>query len=242
MSQMNSNGPEGILLVDKPKGMTSHDVVARMRRLYKLKKVGHAGTLDPMATGLLLIMLGKATKVSQFLMSHDKTYTGTLKLGQTTDSQDAEGELMSERPVPALESIDLEGLVASFLGDQYQTPPMFSAKKVNGQALYKLARKGVSVEREPRFIHVSRFEVLDVNMPEISFLISSSKGTYIRTLAHDLGEKIGCGAHLNALRRTRVGQFSIEDAHSLASLEAASPSILRRRLIPVHQAVPSHVF
>ena len=161
-------------MVDKPKGMTSHDVVARMRRLYKLKKVGHAGTLDPMATGLLLIMLGKATKVSQFLMSHDKTYTGTLKLGQTTDSQDAEGELMSERPVPALESIDLEGLVASFLGDQYQTPPMFSAKKLNGQALYKLARKGVSVEREPRFIHVSRFDILDVNMPELSFLVSSS--------------------------------------------------------------------
>jgi tRNA pseudouridine55 synthase len=113
---------------------------------------------------------------------------------------------------------------------------------LNGQALYKLARKGVTVEREPRFIHVSRFDILDVSMPEISFLVASSKGTYIRTLAHDLGEKIGCGAHLNALRRTRVGQFSIEDAHSLAALEAASPSILRRRLIPVHQAVPSHVF
>ena len=143
MAHLNSNSPEGVLLVDKPKGMTSHDVVARVRRLYKPKKVGHAGTLDPMATGLLLIMIGKATKVSQFLMSHDKTYTGTLKLGQTTDSQDAEGELISERPVPALDSIDLEGLVASFLGDQYQTPPMFSAKKLNGQALYKLARKGV---------------------------------------------------------------------------------------------------
>ena len=136
--------------------------------------------------------------------------TGTLKLGQTTDSQDAEGELMSERPVPALESIDLEGLVASFLGDQYQTPPMFSAKKLNGQALYKLARKGVSVEREPRFIHVSRFDILDVNMPELSFLVSSSKGTYIRTLAHDLGEKIGCGAHLNALRRTRVAHLVLK--------------------------------
>lgn len=241
MSQLSSTSPEGILLVDKPKGMTSHDVVACMRRTYKLKKVGHAGTLDPMATGLLLIMLGKATKVSQFLMSHDKTYTGTLKLGQTTDSQDAEGALMSERPVPDLESFDLDALVASFLGDQYQTPPMYSAKKINGQALYKLARKGVTVEREPRFIHVSRFEILELKIPEISFVVASSKGTYIRTLAHDLGEKIGCGAHLNALRRTRVGQFNIEDAHSLEAIEAASSSSLRRMLIPVQQAVPSHV-
>ena len=241
MSQINSNSPEGILLVDKPKGMTSHDVVARMRRLYKLKKVGHAGTLDPMATGLLLIMLGKATKVSQFLMSHDKTYTGTLKLGQTTDSQDAEGELMSERPVPALESIDLEGLVASFWGDQYQTPPMFSAKKVKGVPLYKLARQGKEVEREPRFIHVSRMEISRIELPEVDFELHCSKGTYVRTVASDFGKKCDCGAHLIALRRISSGELLVDDAVTLPEIDEMDLGQLKERVLPVYRVVPAHV-
>lgn len=241
MSQAPTDLPEGILLVDKPQGLTSHDVVARMRRIFRIKKVGHAGTLDPMATGLLLIMIGKATKVSQYLMSHDKEYTGTVKLGQVTDSQDAEGEVIEEQPVPEISEVAVQELMQGFLGDQYQMPPMFSAKKVNGQPLYKLARKGQTIEREARVIHISRFEMTRIELPEISFIVNSSKGAYIRTVAHDLGEKIGCGGHLCELRRTAVGKFRIEKAHTIEELDEMSPSVLRRQLIPIYQAVPSHV-
>jgi len=240
MSQPTTDLPEGILLVDKPQGITSHDVVARMRKVFRIKKIGHAGTLDPMATGLLLIMVGKATKVSQYLMSHSKEYTGTVRLGQETDSQDAEGEIVAEKPVPALTEADVLAQIKTFLGDQYQTPPMYSAKKVNGQALYKLARQGKTVEREARVIHVSRFEMTKFDLPCISFVVASSKGAYIRTLAHDLGNKLGCGGHLCELRRTMVGKFSIENANTLEEIEEMSPSVLRRQLIPVNQAVPSH--
>lgn len=241
MSQAPTDLPEGILLVDKPQGLTSHDVVARMRRIFRIKKVGHAGTLDPMATGLLLIMIGKATKVSQYLMSHDKEYTGTVKLGQVTDSQDAEGVVTEEQAVPEISEAAVQELMKEFLGDQYQTPPMFSAKKVNGQPLYKLARKGQTIEREARVIHISRFEMTGFELPEISFVVNSSKGAYIRTVAHDLGAKIGCGGHLCALRRTAVGKFRIEKAHTIEELDEMSPSVLRRQLIPIYQAVPSHV-
>ena len=236
---MNSD-PEGILLIDKPKGITSHDVVNRVRRIFHMKKVGHAGTLDPMATGLMILLVGKATKVSQYLMSMDKEYTGTIRLGQSTDSQDAEGELVEERPVPNLTEAEILTQMKSFVGDQYQTPPMFSAKKVGGQPLYKLARKGKTIEREPRVIHISRFEMSEFKTPEISFLVACSKGTYVRTIAHDLGEKIGCGAHLNALRRTGIGSFRIEKASMLEALAEETPTVLRRHLIPILQAVPSH--
>ncbi|MGJ8651346.1 MAG: tRNA pseudouridine(55) synthase TruB [Opitutaceae bacterium] len=240
MTQPISDAPEGILLVDKPQGITSHDVVARMRKVFRIKKIGHAGTLDPMATGLLLIMVGKATKVSQYLMSHAKEYTGTVRLGQETDSQDAEGAVVAEKPVPEITEAEVLALMETFMGDQYQTPPMYSAKKVNGQALYKLARQGKTIEREARVIHVSRFEMTNFALPEISFVVGSSKGTYIRTLAHDLANKIGCGGHLCALRRTVVGKFSIENANTLDEIEKMSPSVLRRQLIPINQAVPSH--
>lgn len=232
--------PEGILLVDKPSGITSHDVVDRVRRIFHMKKVGHAGTLDPMATGLMLILVGKATKVSQYLMSMDKEYTGTMRLGQVTDSQDADGTVTEERPVPEISEADVLEKMKTFLGDQYQTPPMFSAKKVNGQPLYKLARKGKTIAREPRVIHVSRFELTSLVLPELSFLVACSKGAYVRTIAHDLGEKFGCGAHLNALRRTGIGDFSIEKADTLEVLKEASPTALRKKLIPVLQAVPTH--
>jgi len=239
MSQPTNDDPIGVLLVDKPQGMTSHDIVARMRRVFRIKKIGHAGTLDPMATGLLLILVGKATKVSQFLMSMDKEYTGTVKLGEATDSQDADGEIVETKPVPELTQADVEKEMATFMGDQYQTPPMFSAKKVNGQKLYKLARQGKAIEREARVIHVSRYDILDFNLPEVSIIVGSSKGTYIRTLAHDLGERLGCGGHLSVLRRTQVGKFRIEDANTLEEIENMAPSELRTKLIPVNQAVPS---
>lgn len=235
-----SDEAEGILLVDKPGGITSHDVVDRVRRIFGMKKVGHAGTLDPMATGLMLILVGRATKVSQYLMSMDKEYTGTLKLGEETDSQDADGEILVSKEVPDLSEEDVKSAMKGFLGDQYQTPPMFSAKKVNGQPLYKLARKGKTVAREPRVIRVSRYELTGFELPEVSFLVACSKGAYVRTLAHDLGQKLGCGAHLNVLRRTGVGQFRIEKADTLEALKELSPTALRRKLVPVLQAVPSH--
>ena len=235
-----SDDAEGILLVDKPGGITSHDVGDRVRRIFRMKKVGHAGTLDPMATGLMLILVGKATKVSQYLMSMDKEYTGTLKLGEETDSQDADGEVLVRKEVPDLSEDDVKSAMKGFLGDQYQTPPMFSAKKVDGQPLYKLARKGKTVPREPRVIHVSRYELTAFEPPEASFLVACSKGAYVRTLAHDLGQKLGCGAHLNVLRRTGVGKFRIEKADTLETLKELSPTALRRRLVPVLQAVPSH--
>lgn len=240
MSQASNDTPEGILLVNKPQGITSHDVVYKLRRIFHIKKIGHAGTLDPMATGLLVMLVGKATKVSQFLMSMDKEYVGTIRLGQSTDSQDAEGEILEERPVPELRAADVLQEIKTFIGDQYQTPPMFSAKKVNGQALYKLARKGQTIEREPRVINIAKFEMPRFESPEIDFLIACSKGTYVRTIAHDLGERLGCGGHLCRLHRTGVGQFRVEKSATIEELEAMSPSALRKRLIPILQAVPSH--
>jgi len=240
MTQATPDAPEGILLVDKPKGITSHDVVSKMRRIFHMKKVGHAGTLDPMATGLLLMLIGKATKASQYLMSLNKEYTGTVRLGQITDSQDAEGEMLEERAVPALSEDEVREQMKTFLGDQYQTPPMFSAKKINGQKLYKLARQGKTVPREPRVIHISRFDLTHFELPEISFTVGTSKGAYVRTIAHDLGERLGCGGHLNVLRRTAVGQFRVEKSSTIEELEAMAPSALRKALVPVVQAVPTH--
>jgi len=240
MSQPIHDVPEGILLVDKPQGITSHDVVSKMRRVFHMKKVGHAGTLDPMATGMLLILIGKATKASQYLMSMDKEYAGRVKLGINTDSQDADGEITEERPVPELTEAQVKAEMKTFMGDQYQLPPMFSAKKINGQKLYKLARQGKTVEREPRVIHISRFDLTKFELPEVSFIVGTSKGAYVRTIAYDLGERLGCGGHLNELRRTGVGQFRIEKASTIEELENMSPSTLRKQLIPVIQAVPSH--
>ncbi|WP_309382528.1 tRNA pseudouridine(55) synthase TruB [Cerasicoccus frondis] len=232
---------EGVLLIDKPVGCTSHDVVDRVRRKLKMKKVGHAGTLDPNATGLLIILVGKATKVSQYLMSLDKEYTGVMKLGEITNTYDCEGEVMETRDVPELSEDSVKSVLGEFLGDQYQTPPMFSAKKIDGVPLYKLARKGKEVEREPRFIRVSHIELTGIDLPEISFEVACSKGTYIRTLAHDIGEKLGCGAHLKELRRTLSGSFKIAQCTPLEKFEELTAVEIRRRLIPVYQAVPSHV-
>lgn len=233
--------PEGLLLIDKPTGPTSHDIVDSVRRRLQMKRVGHAGTLDPMATGLLIILVGKATKVSQYLMSLDKTYEGTMLLGKTTDSHDRDGEIVSTRKVPDMSEEDVLSAMKEYLGDQYQVPPMHSAKKIHGVPLYKLARQGKVVEREPRFIRVSAFKLLEYKSPEITFMIRCSKGTYVRTLAHDLGDKIGCGAHLINLRRTAIDHFKIDDALSLNALNALDQADIRQKLIPVYQAVPSNI-
>lgn len=200
----------GVLLVDKGQDMTSHDVVAVARRCLDMKKIGHCGTLDPMATGMLILVLGSATRIQDLLMSEDKEYTGTLKLGATTNTQDAEGEILLQRPVPA--DLTLEQVKAAFdtlKGDFYQTPPMVSAVKINGVPLYKMARKGIEVEREPRFVRVYDYEITRFAPPEVDFRVVCSKGFYVRTYANDIGEKLGCGAHLSALRRTRSGHFKL---------------------------------
>lgn len=232
---------EGILLVDKPRDHTSHDVVARLRGKLKMKRIGHAGTLDPMATGLLVILVGKATKVSQYLVSLDKEYEGTIELGKVTDTQDADGEVMETKPVPAMTEGELLATVRTFLGDQYQIPPMYSAIKIDGQPLYKAARKGEEVEREPRFIRVMSWEVLRFASPQIDFRLRCTKGTYVRTLAHDLGAKLGCGAHLSALRRTATDKFTVGQALTLDQIQGLTLPEIEQRLIPAREAVPSFV-
>ncbi len=230
---------EGILLIDKPSDHTSHDVVARVRRKLAMKRIGHAGTLDPMATGLLIMLVGKATSASQFLISLDKEYTGTIRLGVSTNSQDAEGEVVETRPVPPLTEAQVNAAIATFLGDQYQTPPMFSAIKIDGVPLYKSARKGEEVEREPRFIRVMSWELTRFAPPELDFRLRCSKGTYVRTLAHDLGNKLGCGGHLSALRRTATHTFRVEQALTIDQFEAMARADIAARLISVRDAVPA---
>jgi tRNA pseudouridine55 synthase len=211
---------DGVLLVDKARGMTSHDVVAIARRALGTKKVGHCGTLDPLATGLLLITIGRGTKIQDLLMSEDKEYVGTIRLGEVTDSQDADGQVIETNPVPAFTREQIQGAFDKFRGDFYQTPPMVSAIKKNGVPLYKLARQGKQIEREPRFVRVYTQEIRDVRLPEIDFLVVCSKGFYVRTYAHDIGRELGCGGHLSALRRTKSGRFSVNHAVSVENLKA----------------------
>lgn len=237
MSEANAE-PQGVLLVDKPAGITSHDVVDRVRRLFQTRRVGHAGTLDPMATGLLIILVGKATKASQYLMSQEKEYLGEVTLGVTTDTQDAEGETLETRPLPTLTEKQIQEALHSMLGDQYQTPPMHSAKKVGGKKLYELARKGLEVVREPRFIRLNLFELTAWQSPRFTFRVQCTKGTYVRTLAHDLGQKFGCGAHLSRLRRTTSGELSVDKAYTLEALEKMSREQKLACLVPVQQIVP----
>lgn len=231
----------GILLIDKPTGWTSHDVVAKLRGILHTRRVGHAGTLDPLATGLLVILVGTACKASQYLMSQGKIYEGTLRLGCVTNTQDSDGEIVEENPVPAdLTREKIQAAMHAMLGDQYQTPPMFSAIKINGQPLYKMARKGQETEREPRFIRVSSFEITGENLPHVDFCVECSKGTYVRTLAHDLGRNLGPGASLTALRRIASGDHRIDNAVTLETLQAMSPAEISACLIDVKSCVPSH--
>ncbi len=223
---------DGAILIDKPSGPTSHDVVDAIRRKFGIKKVGHCGTLDPAATGLLIIVLGRGTKLSEKLMGDDKVYEGTIKFGEATDSYDADGELTASLPVPPLTLDQLNEDAATFIGDIMQVPPMVSAIKKAGVPLYKLARKGVEVEREPRLIHIYNFRFTEYTEPLATFKLACTKGTYVRSVAHDLGQKLGCGAHLATLRRSVSGKFDVADAKPLDEVLKLSVSELEQRVIP----------
>jgi tRNA pseudouridine55 synthase len=236
---MNHSRPiDGVLLVDKAPDMTSHDVVAIARRALRsvgVEKVGHCGTLDPLATGLLILTIGKGTKIQDLIMAEDKEYVGTLKLGETTDSQDADGEVTETKPVPEISHEQLTAAFAKFHGDFYQTPPMVSAIKKDGVPLYKLARKGQTVEREPRFVHVYAHEILATRLPEVDFRVVCSKGFYVRTYAHDIGQELGCGAHLRALRRTKSGKFTLEHAVSTESIKHGDVQEVLKKILTLPQ-------
>jgi len=230
---MHEFGPlDGALLIDKPVGPTSHDVVDAIRRRFQIKKAGHCGTLDPNATGLLLIVLGRGTKLSEKLMATDKVYEGALRLGETTASYDTDGELTASLPVPPLTLEQLNEVAATFVGDQMQLPPMVSAVKKDGVPLYKLARKGIEVERKERMIHIYNFRFSRYEEPVGQFRVACTKGTYVRTLAHDFGQKLGCGGHLATLRRIASGKFDVADALPLDQVLALSTTELEKRVIP----------
>lgn len=214
-----------VLVVDKPRGLTSHDVVERIRRSSRVPKVGHAGTLDPTATGVLLILIGKATRLAQFLAEAPKEYRGHMLLGRTTDSQDLAGRVLAEQAYDDVTQEDVERAFERFTGEIDQIPPMVSAIKHRGVPLYALARKGIVVDREPRRVLVERLALLGFAPPDVEFEVVCSKGTYVRTLAADVGEALGCGACLGALERRRVGPFPIEHAISLRDVEALGRNV-----------------
>jgi tRNA pseudouridine55 synthase len=225
---------DGILLVDKPSGPTSHDIVSRIRRHFRLKKVGHGGTLDPQATGLLIILLGRGTRLSAAFMSSDKTYEGILRLGIATSSQDADGTVLREADYRAVTRDMVEQQMAACRGDLFQTPPMVSAVKRDGVPLYKLARRGEEVERKPRLIHVYEFRLLDFQPPDVQFRLRCTKGTYVRTLCHEIGAKLGCGAHLAQLRRLQSGAFDVQAAKTVDELLKLETRQLIDIVIPAH--------
>lgn len=209
MSDQPAHTPSGVLLIDKAPGMTSHDVVAIARKTLNMKKIGHCGTLDPMATGLLILVIGKGTKLQDLLMAEDKTYEGTMTLGKTTSSQDKEGEVEEENEVPAFTEKQIDEAYNEYVGDFEQIPPMVSAIKKDGVPLYKLARKGQTIKRDPRPVTVMDYHISRVELPEVDFTVECTKGFYVRTYVHDIGQDLGCGAHLSALRRTKSGRFDL---------------------------------
>jgi tRNA pseudouridine55 synthase len=211
--------------------MTSHDVVAIVRNRLETQKVGHCGTLDPFATGLLLVVVGRGTKIQDLLMSEDKEYVGTMKLGEVTDTQDRDGEILESHEVGVLDRAAISAAFAKFHGDFYQTPPMVSAIKKDGVPLYKLAREGKVVDREPRFVHVYAHEIREVRAQEIDFRVICSKGFYVRTYAHEIGKELGCGAHLAALRRTKSGRFTVEGALTIQALKTNSKDSIANQII-----------
>lgn len=222
---------DGILLVDKPSEWTSSDVVVKIRNHFKFSKVGHGGTLDPLATGLLVLLIGKGTKLSDRIMGGDKTYEGVMRLGVTTSSQDADGEVIAEKDASHITRKQVEDVIKNYLGDIEQIPPMVSAIKKDGVPLYKMARKGQEIEREPRKIHVFSFEVLDFNSPLVTFRVKSTKGTYVRTLAHDIGNDLGVGGRLDSLRRTASGPLGIDKAHRMEDILACDRDTISDKII-----------
>ena len=222
MSADKSNGGgvliNGIMNIYKEAGYTSHDVVAKLRGIVKQKKIGHTGTLDPDAVGLLPVCFGSATKLCDLLTDKSKEYEAVMRLGVTTDTQDMSGAVVAQSPVDA-DASAVEQVIMGFVGGYDQIPPMYSALKLNGKKLYELAREGREVERQPRHVDIAFIRILDINLPEVRFLVGCSKGTYIRTLCADIGSRLGCGAAMAALKRTRVGNFRIEDAIRLSTVE-----------------------
>ena len=209
----------GLLVVNKPTGMTSHDVVNAVRRMAKTRRVGHTGTLDPLATGVLVLLIGSSTRLAQFISGSDKAYRATIRLGRSTTTYDADGEIIEQHPVTA-RRVDVEQVLGQFRGSIAQVPPMYSAIKVNGQKLYKLARQGKEVERKPREITIHGLEIVEWSPPDLIVDVVCSAGTYIRSLAHDLGQALNCGAHLIALSRTASGNFTLAQSHTLDDLRA----------------------
>jgi len=225
---------EGFLNINKEKGMTSHDVVQRIRKILRIRRVGHTGTLDPDAGGVILICIGRATRTSVFINDLTKEYTATMMFGSRTDSQDASGKVIETSTVPAMTCIDIENKLKSFKGETEQIPPMFSAIKKNGTPLYTLARKGEVVARKPRKITIFKSKLLSLSLPFATFSISCSSGTYIRTICEDLAKKLGTTGHMRSLTRTAIGSFSIKDAITLEELEAKEHSDL---IIPTGEAL-----
>lgn len=236
-------GPEGVLLVDKPGGITSHDVVARARRALNTRKIGHAGTLDPMATGLVILGVGGATRLLTYLVGLDKTYLATIRLGETTDSDDADGEVTARQDASAITAGEIDDGIRRLTGDISQVPSRVSAIKVNGRRAYDLAREGVEVELKARDVTISRFAVLAARQQggcrDLDVVVDCSSGTYVRALARDLGEHLGVGGHLTALRRTRIGGFDVADAASVDDIIGArlhTPADIVAAIMPVVHA------
>ena len=209
---MRDNKKEGIILVDKPKGITSHDVVDIIRRRLKTKKVGHAGTLDPLAEGLLIILVGRCTKLFSKFSDFDKVYSGTLKLGEVTATGDSEGKIIQRHDWTKISEGEIRKTFSLFIGEIEQIPPMVSALRVKGKRLYNLARRGITVERNPRKIKIHSLEVSKIDIPLVEFSVHCSKGTYVRKLAEDIGEKLGCGAHMVKILRLSIGSFELSKA------------------------------
>lgn len=226
----------GVLVVDKPKGITSFDVVREVRRAVGVKKVGHTGTLDPMATGVLPVCIGEATKIAQFITEATKAYDATVKLGATTDTLDAEGKVLERRPVPPMSREVIEAALQQFRGTFAQIPPMYSAVKIGGKRLYELARAGEEVERAARQVTVYQLTLRDFSADEIQLSVTSSKGFFVRTLAAEIGEALGCGAHLCALRRTQSGPFTLAQAIPLAEVVAQGPA-MESRLVGLNESL-----
>ncbi|MFA6928970.1 MAG: tRNA pseudouridine(55) synthase TruB [Lentisphaeria bacterium] len=240
MSQKIYNHVDGLLLIDKPQDWTSHDVVNCVRRRFNLDKTGHCGTLDPFATGLLVLLLGKATKLQDQLMGQNKIYAGTIRFGIETDSEDRTGKTLSQSDTSTLSVESLTAAAAQFLGPQTQIPPMVSALKVAGQPLYKLARQGKTVERAPRPIQIFSFVLNEIRLPvaEADFVVCCSKGTYIRTLAADLGRRLGCGAHLQELRRISSGNLNVEQAYGIDVVKTWELPNLTAKILPMPKRQP----
>ncbi|HLD70233.1 MAG TPA: tRNA pseudouridine(55) synthase TruB [Candidatus Omnitrophota bacterium] len=216
---------EGIVVVNKPPGITSHDVVSFVRRKFKMRRVGHAGTLDPMATGVLVVLLGKSTKLFDRFVAFDKAYRATLTLGMTTTTADIQGEVTGRLPYDQVSSDQVKEVFKRFVGQIQQIPPMVSAVKQNGERLYKLARRGLNIERTPRNIRIDSLQLVDFLTPEVKFYVECSKGTYVRQLAQDVGEVLGCGACISQIERTKVGPFVLPEA---VTLEELNESHIRR--------------